>query len=401
MLPRERTDDIAQIADDLVALHSSDPVTVYLSAMVRMVHPSVDAVSDALYERRSLIRHHAMRRTLWVATPEVVRLMHASATRALLAPERRRTCTLLAAAGVEHPEVWLDSALRRTLAAFAEHGPMTARELGERVPELRQPLSLSPGKAYAATQSAHTRVVLLLAFAGHLLRARPTGTWVNAAYRYVETEAWLPGGLGELELRPAAAALAERWLRRFGPATTTDLRWWMGWTAAVTTRALADLGAVAVSTRAGPAWQVAPDEPGEPTEPVQSVEPWVAVLPGLDPTIMGWKERAWYLPAAAAEAFDRAGNAGATLWVDGRVVGAWAQARDGEVVVHYFEQVAAGRRRELADRLAELRSWVGPTRFTPRFPSPVHARLLSTPGRPELLGDPSVLPDGKTHRPAD
>ena len=36
LLPRTRTDDLPRIADDLVALHSSDPVTVYLSAMVRM-----------------------------------------------------------------------------------------------------------------------------------------------------------------------------------------------------------------------------------------------------------------------------------------------------------------------------------------------------------------------------
>ena len=34
LLPEDRTDDVARIADDLVALHSTDPVTVYLSAMV-------------------------------------------------------------------------------------------------------------------------------------------------------------------------------------------------------------------------------------------------------------------------------------------------------------------------------------------------------------------------------
>ena len=40
LLPHARTDDLTAIADGLVALHSTDPVTVYLSAMVRMVHPS-------------------------------------------------------------------------------------------------------------------------------------------------------------------------------------------------------------------------------------------------------------------------------------------------------------------------------------------------------------------------
>jgi hypothetical protein len=48
LLPRTRTDDLPQIADDLVALHSTDPITVFLSAMSRMVHPSIEAVERAL-----------------------------------------------------------------------------------------------------------------------------------------------------------------------------------------------------------------------------------------------------------------------------------------------------------------------------------------------------------------
>ena len=35
LLPARRTDDVVAIADDLVALHSSDPVTVYLSGALR------------------------------------------------------------------------------------------------------------------------------------------------------------------------------------------------------------------------------------------------------------------------------------------------------------------------------------------------------------------------------
>ena len=96
LAPSERTDDVAAIADSLVALHSSDPVSVYLSAMARMAHPSIGAVDDALYEHRSLVRFHAMRRTLWVATPEVAREAHASSTLKVLAAEHRRFVKLLA-----------------------------------------------------------------------------------------------------------------------------------------------------------------------------------------------------------------------------------------------------------------------------------------------------------------
>ena len=74
----------------------------------------------------------------------------------------------------------------------------------------------------------------------------------------------------------------------------------------------------------------------------------MALLPSLDPTTMGWKERDWYLPAAAAQAFDRMGNAGPTIWVDGQVAGVWAQTTDGEIRTHFFVEAhrqAGGRRR--------------------------------------------------------
>ena len=371
LLPRTRTDDLPQIADDLVALHSSDPVTVFLSAMARMAHPSIAAVEHALYVDRSLIRHHGMRRTLWVATPPVVQLMHAAATRDLLTNERRRTSQLLAASGIQDPEQWLADAEKQVLADLREHGPSTAREIGQRVAALRQRLQLAPGKTYAAVQSAHTRVLYILGFAGKMLRGQPSN-WINGAYRYVDAESWLPGGLGDLDPRLAAAELAARWLQRFGPATTVDLQWWMGWTLKRTRQALADCGAVEVDLDDVTGWLAADDPPLAP------VEPWVAVLPGLDPTIMGWKQREWYLPSTSLEVFDGVGNGGPSLWVDGRVVGGWAQTKDGSVHVHYFERVGADRRREIDQRIDELKSWIGETRFTVRFPGDIHARLLGT-----------------------
>ena len=55
-------------------------------------------------------------------------------------------------------------------------------------------------------QSAHTRVLYILGFAGKMLRAEPSN-WINGAYRYVDAESWLPGGLGDLDPRQAAAEL--------------------------------------------------------------------------------------------------------------------------------------------------------------------------------------------------
>jgi hypothetical protein len=375
LLPTSRTDDLTAIADDVVALHSSDPVTVYLSAILRMAGPSLEAVSGALYDDRSLVRHHAMRRTLWVATSSTVRVLHAAATRALVQPERRRTCQMLAASGVGDPDAWLDGARDLVLDDLARHGASTARELGQRIPALARPLQLPSASQTDATQAAHTRVMLGLGFAGEVVRVQPTGSWVNGAYRYALADEWVPGGLGDLDGREAAATLADRYLQRFGPATTVDLQWWTGWTKTATVRALTDCGAVPVEADGGRAWLSAADEGSPPTEP------WVAVLPSLDPTTMGWKQRDWYLPATATDAFDRNGNAGPTLWVDGRVVGAWAQHKDGRLLTHYFERVPQSRRDELGDRLAQLAEVVGGTRFTVRFPGRIQASILAKADR--------------------
>ncbi|HET9650186.1 MAG TPA: winged helix DNA-binding domain-containing protein [Microlunatus sp.] len=371
LLPRLRSDDIVAITEDLVALHSTDPVSVVLSVLVRMRHPQLSAYEDVVYEQRALIRHHAMRRTLWLTTPRTVRRMHAAATRKLAGPERRRMAGMLADNGVADPERWLDNAEAQVLADLGEHGPSTAREIGQRVSSIRHPLQLAPGKPYAAVQGAHSRLITLLGFEGKILRTRPT-SWITGAYRYARTEDWLPGGLGELDETTAAAELAGAYLRRFGPVTSTDLQWWMGWTVALTRRALADCGAVPVELPEGSGW-LAPDD-----QPIEPAEPWVALLPALDPTTMGWKQRSWYLPSTSAEAFDSVGNGGPTIWVDGRIVGAWAQDRQGALHLHYFERVAAARRREVDQRAADLVAMIGGTRFSVRFPGAVHARILGS-----------------------
>ena len=70
--------------------------------------------------------------------------------------------------------------------------------------------------------------------------------------------------------------------------------------------------------------ELEPSGHGEP-----DVDGHVALLPTLDPTTMGWTARDWYLGEHRAQLFDSAGNAGATVWWRGRVVGGWAARPDG------------------------------------------------------------------------
>lgn len=94
-----------------------------------------------------------------------------------------------------------------------------------------------------------------------------------------------------------------------------------------------DCGAQMVSLADGSVGWLREDD----LSPFAAAEPWVALLPLLDPTVMGWKGRAFYLGPHASQLFDSAGNAGTTAWVDGRVVGAWVQDPDGVVQLRLLD----------------------------------------------------------------
>jgi len=56
----------ADVVDDLVVLHATDPASVYLSIAARTDDLGAEQLSEALYEDRTLIRMLGMRRTMFV-----------------------------------------------------------------------------------------------------------------------------------------------------------------------------------------------------------------------------------------------------------------------------------------------------------------------------------------------
>jgi hypothetical protein len=364
---------IDDVATELAGLHSSDPTTVYLSAWARTQDLTTERVEDALYERRSLVRMLGMRRTLFVVPRDEAAVMDEACTKALAPPERRRLIGMLEDQGVARRgqgSRWLDRVAGETVAALARRGQATARQLAEDVPELATKLTFGEGRTWAGTMGVSTRVLFLLATEGLIVRARPLGTWVSGQYRWARTESWLGAALTTMGHAEACADLLGRYLRAFGPATATDIRWWTGWTVARTKAALDAVGAVEVALAEGTGF-VLPDD----LDPRDEPERWVALLPGLDPTIMGWKERAWYLGNHATELFDRNGNAGPTVWANGRVIGGWAQSGSGEVAVGLLERVDATTRRAIDVEAERLRAWLGDVRLKPRFRTPMERTL--------------------------
>ncbi len=349
-----------------MALHATDPATVFLSALARMEAPSVGAVEAALYEDRVLLRMLGMRRTVFVVPVELAPVVQASSTRAVAARERKRTAGLLEAAGVANADRWLREVEAATLEALRERGEATAAQLGQAEPRLRTQILLAEGKKYEARVNIATRVLLQLAADGRIVRARPNGSWISSQYRWSVTEAWLPGGLPEMAVEAAQVELVRRWLAAFGPGTVADLRWWTGWAARDVARALDHIGPVEVDL-GGAAGLVLPGD----DEAVPAPEPWAALLPGLDPTVMGWAGREWYLGSHGPALFDRSGNAGPTIWWDGRVVGGWFQRPSGDVELRLLEDVGADAIAAIETAAAEFQRRVGGIRVTPRWRTPL------------------------------
>lgn len=367
---------VDEAAAAMVGLHSSDPSSVYLSAWARVDGFAPADLEDALYERRSLVRMLGMRRTLFVVPLDVAAAMDESCTKALAPSERKRLIGMLEEQGIARKGQggrWLDRVSAATHDALLARGEATARELTKDVPDLGAKLRFGEGKTWAGTMGVSTRVLFLLATEGLIVRARPLGAWTSGRYRWAPTEAWLGGPLPRIDHAEARADLLGRYLGSFGPATLTDLRWWTGWTARLTTRTLGSLGAEEVELQEGTGY-VLPDD----SDPADDVEPWVALLPGLDPTVMGWKDRAWYLGDHASQLFDRNGNAGPTVWANGRVVGGWSQTPEGEVVVELLERIDAGTRKAIEAEREHLRIWLGDVRLKPRFRTPLE-RALADP----------------------
>jgi DNA glycosylase AlkZ-like len=367
-----RADTPTEVARALVALHGTVPSSVFLSAAARMREPAVPPIERALYEDRALLRMLGMRRTMFVVPVELAPVVQAACTRAIAAVERRKLVGFLSGAGIaDDPAAWLADVEESTMRALVARGSAMARELSEDEPRLREQLRFAEGKSYAGTQNVSVRVLFLLSAEGRIVRGRPAGSWASNQYRWWPVEAWLPGGMPDWPVEAARAELVRRWLAAYGPGTVADLRWWTGWTARDVHRALAEVDTADVDLD-GAAGLVLADD----VEPAPDAgAPEVALLPALDPTVMGWSGREWYLGEHGPALFDRSGNPGPTIWWGGRVVGGWAQRKDGVVAYRLLEDIgaeASAAVRAAAERLAD---WLGPIRVTPIFRTPLEREL--------------------------
>lgn len=362
-------EDIAQVAGVLGGLHATDPASVYLSGRARVSGFTRGTLNRELYEERSLLRVLGMRRTLFVVPSSAEPMLRiACAQKYLDADQRRLTAMLDDQYG--HGAEWLDEVSNRTLQCLQELGSATAGELKECEPRLGTKLSFGEGKKWGGEIGLSTRILSLLAARGEIVRGRPRGSWLSGQYEWASRTLWLGERLPDPSPEEARSAIVARWLNSFGPGKLEDVKWWTGWGVRETRAALADVGAVEVNLEDGPGYVLPADLDG--TEPP---EDWVALLPSLDPTPMGWTHRSWFLGSHGSELFDRSGNIGPTIWANGRIVGGWGQTGDGEVVTEILEPISADERDMVEQHARSIAEWLDGDIVKPRFHTPLETRL--------------------------
>lgn len=361
LTPAHRASSPADVARALVGVHGTDPASTMLSILARCPGATPESVEHAMYEERSVVRVLAMRRTVFAVARESAATMFAAAGGTVARQQRQQLAKMLTDNAVtDDPETWIRQAEDAVLEAFADDGELTAPELAATHPLLGTRLLLAPGTRYETTTSAASRLLTLMSAEGSVVRTRPRGGWTSTQFRWSSRSAWL-GDEPSPGPDEAAVELARHWLRRHGPATPDDLQWWAGWTKTRTRAALTALDTTEVTVDGEPALLLTDD-----LEPVHAPDPWVALLPALDATAMTWKQRDFCLGPHRSLLYDVNGNAGPTVWADGRVVGGWAQRDGGEVVVRLLDDIGTETAAAVDERAAELTSLLGDVRLKAR-----------------------------------
>ncbi len=351
--PDHRLRTVEDVVEAMTALHATEAASVHLAVAARS-DAGVDVVERALYDDRTVLKQLAMRRTLFVFPRDLLPAALAAPSARVAATERARHATMLERAGItDDGAAWFAAAEGAVMRVLADGVARSSTEVRALLPEHDVQVDPSPGKSYGGPTPVTPWVLTHLAADGQLVRARNAGHWRLNKPRWTPMSLWL----GEEPVRPAPreayAALVGRWLRTFGPGTEGDLQWWLGDTRTAVRQALTDLGAVPVALDSGEMGWLLPDDLDE----VEQAPAAAALLPVLDPTVMGWKGRSFYLPRPALHT-DRAGNLGTTAWWDGRVVGAWVQTPDGRVVVHPDAPLPPAARRALDAEADRLTAWL-------------------------------------------
>ena len=311
-LPAEVTEAVGQIC----GLNAQTPRSPYLSLWNRIEAFTKPALTEALFEEKTLIKAWLMRGTVHIV-PTVDFPIYQRALRRTLregwnASLKRQTRFTL-------PRNW--NSLLDAIANSLTEAPLTRGDLLARVKGLLK------GRPAAEQKRLVGWALRSLTYEGIVCHDRPLGPWYHfKENRFAHVSDWLdPARLDVLDEIQAGHDLLIKYLSGFGPATLQDFAYWAGIKMGLARKIhehardrLCEVGLEGSST----AYWVLKEQCGSLEE--REKRPSVFFLPEFDPLIMGHKDKTRIMDEADRKrVFQRLGTVLPTMLIDGRVAGTW------------------------------------------------------------------------------
>jgi hypothetical protein len=336
LVERAAPRDLIRVAADICGLHAQLMSSAELSLWARIDGLERDAVHEALWKHRTLVKLWAMRGTLHLLPSAEAGVWLSALT----------TYTNRGMTG--HPEI---DVLTEAVGRALEGRFLTREELALAVEKITG--SESFGEYVRFSWGSYLKPA---SFRGRLCFAPSDGGRV----RLTSPATWIPGGFDKPDPEDALREVTRRFLSAYAPATAEDLAlWWGGLGPARGKRMLAALAdeAVEVDVEGQRAWVLARDV----RKLASAVSTNTArLLPAFDPWVAGGSRRnpALLDPRHKARVYRAQGWFSPVLLVNGRMVGVWRHERKRRrlvVELAPFGRLAAWARTQLeteAERLA-------------------------------------------------
>lgn len=323
LLERTSGDPMAMVGH-LVGLQAQDRLPPYLSLAARLEDFDPRELSRALAERRA-VRMVSLRGTVHLTTPE-----DALSIRGFTAPfleGTRLSSPVTKDVGHLAPEE-----TREAVAAVLADGPLSFKELGERLAERYDGLP--------ANQLAHLARVDC-----PLVQVPPRGCWKSSGGLVLQqVDAWL----GRPTEQADVPGLVRRYLAAFGPATAADVKTWSS---------VPGLGPVLeemdlTTYRVGRTTYY--DAPGAPLASAGTPAP-VRLLGVYDDLWLSHAKKDRVTgPGTRKRWMGTNGGLAATIFVDGWLAGLWRVEDDRPVVRELFVELTRAQRSGLDEELERV-----------------------------------------------
>jgi hypothetical protein len=328
LLAEERARDPVAVAERILAVQGQDPRGFRLAVRARTKGITAADVDRALTEERSLLVTWLNRGTLHLVRSEDYPLLQAVTTPPLRTGSERR----LVQEGV--PPNDAERGIATIVRALADEGPLTAKQLRERVAE-------------AGVRSEGQALYHLL-FQASLRGLVVRGPMAGKQHAFVLVRDWLPG-VKLLDRDEVLGEFARRYLVGHGPAGARDLARWAG-VPLRDARAGFDAIASALDQLDGGLF----DLRGRP--PAAEL-PRPRLLGAFEPCLLGWTSRE-DIVGDAPNLITVGGMFYPFAMVRGRAVARWTIA-EGKVDLEPFRRIAKADGEALAREAADVTRFLG------------------------------------------